>query len=90
MTDSVEKCDCPKEIYIIEAGRCGARINGEEVEGLVLAWADGNGNVSTHITGKNWAVSLATDVLKGRQIAGLAIADLNHDDEIEDEEEDEK
>ena len=87
MTDSVEKCDCPREIYIIEAGRCCARVNGKEVEGLVLAWADGNGNVPSHLTGKNWAVSLATDVLKGRQIAGLAIEDLSSDDEIGGEEE---
>jgi hypothetical protein len=87
MTEPAEKCDCPGEVYIIEVRDCGARVNGEEVEGLALAWVDKDNKAPSHICGRNWAVSLATDVLKGRQIAGLAIADLNHDDEIEDEEE---
>ncbi|KKL26526.1 hypothetical protein LCGC14_2394430 [marine sediment metagenome] len=86
MPDRLEKCDCPGEIYIIEARSCGARVNGEEVEGLALAWVDKNNNAPSHVCGRNWAVSLATDVLKGRQIASLAISNIQ-DDEDEDEEE---
>jgi hypothetical protein len=87
MTEPEDKCDCPGEVYIIEVKSCSARVNGEEVEGLAIAWVDKNNNAPSHICGRNWAISLATDVLKGRQLASLALSDIHSDDEIGDEDE---